>query len=64
MFTYSLRVVDVLLFFLLIGFVYFSITSLDPFLVIFGAIIGTAYIIYLSLFFGTRWVYKQISKLF
>lgn len=61
MFTYSLRLIDVLWFFLLIGFVYFSIISLDPFLFIIGTIIGTAYVIYLMLFFGTRFFYKLVK---
>jgi hypothetical protein len=61
MVTYSSRLVDILLFFLLTGFVYFSIISFDPFLVITGLVLGTAYIIYLTLLFGTRWFYKLLK---
>lgn len=60
--SYKLNVVDVLYFSALVSGVLYALYSVDPFVALFGFIIGSAYLTYLSIFFGVRLYRRYFYK--
>ena len=60
--SYKLNVVDVLYFSALVTGSLYALYSVDPFVALFGFILGSAYLTYLAIFFGVRLYYHCFWK--